>query len=49
MFYLYSDDGAGLWVNNQLVIDRWRRPLEPQSRNAPVELKAGEKVDIRLE
>jgi hypothetical protein len=48
-FYLYSDDGARLWVNNQLVIDRWRRPLEAQSRSAPVELKAGEKVDIRLE
>jgi hypothetical protein len=48
-FYLNSDDGARLWVNNQLVIDRWRRPLEPQSRSAPVELKAGEKVDIRLD
>ena len=49
MFYLYSDQGARLWVNNQLVIDRWRPPLEAQSRSAPVELKAGEKVDIRLE
>jgi hypothetical protein len=48
-FYLYSNDGARLWVNNRLVIDRWQPPFEPQSSSAPVELKAGEKVDIRLE
>jgi len=48
-FYLYSDDGARLWVNNRLVIDRWQPPFEPQNRSAPVELKAGAKVDIRVE
>ncbi|HEU0177662.1 MAG TPA: PA14 domain-containing protein, partial [Blastocatellia bacterium] len=48
-FYLYSDDGARLWVNNRLVIDRWQPPFEPQTRSAPVEMRAGEKVDIRLE
>jgi subtilisin len=48
-FHLYSDDGARLWVNNQLVIDRWQPPFEKQIRSAPVELKAGEKVDVRVE
>jgi hypothetical protein len=48
-FYLYSDGGARLWVNNQLVIDRWQPPFEPQTRSAPVELKAGEKAPIRVE
>jgi subtilisin len=48
-FHLYSDDGARLWVNNRLVIDRWKAPFEPQTSSAPIELKIGEKVDIRLE
>jgi hypothetical protein len=48
-FHLYSDDGARLWVNNRLVIDRWQPPFEKQIRSAPVELKAGEKVDVRVE
>jgi hypothetical protein len=36
-------------VDNRLVIDRWRPPFEPQTRSAPVELKAGEKANIRVE
>jgi hypothetical protein len=48
-FYLYSYGGARLWVNNQLVIDRWQAPSEPYTRSAPVELKAGEKADVRVE
>src|SRR6266498_1645948 len=48
-FYLYSDGGARLWVNSQLVIDRWRPSSEPYTRSAPVELKAGEKADVRVE
>jgi RHS repeat-associated protein len=48
-FYLFSDGGARLWVNNQLVIDRWQPPFEPQTRSTPVELKADEKADIRAE
>ncbi len=48
-FYLYSDGGARLWVNNQLVIDRWQPSFEPQTRSAPVELKADAKADIRVE
>jgi subtilisin len=48
-FYLYSDGGARLWVNNQLVIDRWQPPFEPITRSAPINLKAGEKVDVRVE
>jgi hypothetical protein len=48
-FYLYSDDGARLWVNNRLVIDRWQPPSELHTRSASVELKAGKKADIRVE
>jgi len=48
-FYLYSDGGARLWVNNQLVIDRWQSQSEPHTRSAPVELKAGEKAEVRVE
>src|SRR5262249_16055828 len=48
-FYLYSEGGARLWVNNQLVIDHWRLTSEPQTRSAPVELRAGEKADLRVE
>src|SRR6266511_1821746 len=48
-FYLYSDGGARLWVNSQLVIDRWQPPFKPHTRSAPVDLKAGEKADIRVE
>jgi RHS repeat-associated protein len=48
-FYLHSDGGARLWVNDQLVIDRWKTPSEPQTSSAPVELKAGEKAAVRVE
>ena len=48
-FYLYSIGGARLWVNNQLVINRWQPPFEPQTRSAPVELKVGEKADVDVE
>jgi hypothetical protein len=48
-FYLTSDGGARLWVNNQLVIDRWEQPTEPQTSSAPVELRAGKKADVRVE
>jgi len=48
-FYLYSDGGVRLWVNNQLVIDRWQPPFERQTRSVPVEMKADTKADIRVE
>jgi RHS repeat-associated protein len=48
-FYLHSEGGVRLWVNNQLVIDRWRPSSEPHTRSAAVELKAGEKADVRVE
>jgi RHS repeat-associated protein len=48
-FYLHSDSGVRLWVNNQLVIDRWRPPFEPQTGSAPVELKADAKASVRVE
>jgi RHS repeat-associated protein len=48
-FYLHSEGGARLWVNNQLVIDRWQPPSKPQTRSAPVELTAGEQANIRVE
>ena len=48
-FFLYSDGGARLWMNNRLVIDRWQPPFEPLTQSAPVDLKAGAKADVRVE
>jgi RHS repeat-associated protein len=48
-FYLLSDGGARLWVNDRLVIDRWQPPFEPLTQSAPVDLKAEAKADVRVE
>lgn len=50
-FSLASDDGARLYVNNQLVIDNWGSTpggLEDVSSN-PVALTAGSKTPIKVE
>ncbi|HYO52523.1 PA14 domain-containing protein [Archangium sp.] len=47
-FYTVADDGVRLWVNGQLVIDRWfyRTPLED---GATVTLNANQRYDIKME
>ncbi|GFZ82819.1 hypothetical protein GCM10008018_30880 [Paenibacillus marchantiophytorum] len=47
-FYTSSDDGARLWVNNQLIIDKWIDQAETEW-SGTINLTAGQKYDIKLE
>ena len=47
-FRTTSDDGIGLWVNNQLIIDGFI-DQGPTDYEGSIALVAGEKYDIRLE
>jgi hypothetical protein len=47
-FHLESDDGARLWVNDQLLIDNWRDPGLVTS-SGTIDLVAGVKYNVRLE
>jgi len=47
-FYLTADDGCRLWVNNQLVIDKWRDDGGTEVSGA-ITLDAGQKYDIKME
>ncbi|HYG77960.1 MAG TPA: PA14 domain-containing protein [Planctomycetota bacterium] len=49
VFYAKSDDGVRLWLNHQLIIDNWRGQSATEVRSAPVAMKAGEKVPLRVE
>lgn len=47
-FYTVSDDGARLWVNNQLLIDKWIDQA-PTEWSGQIALTANQKYDIRYE
>jgi hypothetical protein len=47
-FYARSDDGVRVWVNNQLLIDRWVNQA-PTEYGGTIALVAGQKYDIRVE
>ncbi|MDZ8109659.1 MAG: PA14 domain-containing protein, partial [Nostoc sp. DedQUE12a] len=47
-FYTRSDDGVKLWVNNQLVIDKFVNQ-SPTEYSGSLDLVAGQKYDIKLE
>jgi alpha-D-xyloside xylohydrolase len=38
-----------VWLNKQLVLDRWRKAWNPAPALIPVHLKSGNKVSIRIE
>ncbi|MGN6211066.1 TIM-barrel domain-containing protein [Parafilimonas sp.] len=38
-----------VWLNNQLVLDRWRKAWNPAPALLPINLKSGEKVPIKIE
>lgn len=46
--YMYSDDGAKLWINGKELIDFWN-PHDSKEGSATIDLTAGEKYDIRIE
>ena len=47
-FYINSDNGRRLWVNNQLIIDKWINDYGVEYSGG-VQLIEGEKYDIKLE
>ena len=47
-FFALTEDGVKLWINDQLVIDRWEVYRLNEYRSDPIALVAGEKVSIEL-
>jgi alpha-L-fucosidase 2 len=47
-FYTTSDDGVRLWVNNQLLIDKWINQGSTEY-SATIALVAGQRYNIKLE
>jgi hypothetical protein len=47
-FYVTSDDGSRLWINNQLIVDKWRDDGGTVV-SGTIDLTAGQKYDIKLE
>ncbi len=48
-FTVKSDDGARLWVNGQLILDKWQSQSVTDQVSSPITLQAGVYYDIRLE
>lgn len=47
-FYTTTDDGVRLWVNNQLIIDKWVNQ-SPREWFGKINLTAGQKYNIKVE
>ena len=47
-FYGVTEDGVKLWIDDQLVINRWYVYRLNEYRSGPVELQAGQKVSIEM-
>lgn len=47
-FYLTCDDGARLWVNNELIIDKWTNNAG-ETFTGNLHLNAGKKYPVKLE
>jgi len=48
-FYLTINDIGRLWINNQLIIDQWTGSGLGNTFTGTIDLKAGEKVPIKLD
>ena len=48
IFRTYTDDGARLWVNNQLLVDQWL-DMGPTSYVGTLTLTAGQTVPVQME
>jgi hypothetical protein len=48
-FCTTTDDGLRLWVNNELLVDKWRLQAATQWCGKPIALRAGERYPITLE
>jgi len=47
-FYGVTEDGIKLWIDDQLVINRWYVYRLNEYRSDPIELQAGQKVSIEV-
>ncbi|MFE6887567.1 PA14 domain-containing protein [Streptomyces sp. NPDC057694] len=48
-FSLIGDNGFRLWVDDKLVVDHWVDDWDKEQTSAPVDLTAGQAVDIKVE
>jgi len=48
-FYTRTDDGTRLWINNNLVINKWINQAPTEWTSSPITLTAGTKYDIKME
>src|SRR5262245_31753977 len=48
-FYTSTDDGVRLWVNGNLVINKWQNQAQTEFASVGISLVAGQKYDIKLE
>ncbi|MFH1716715.1 MAG: PA14 domain-containing protein [Planctomycetota bacterium] len=49
-FYTRTDDGSRLWIDEQLIVDKWawvNRVVD--TRSEPIQLVAGERYSVRME
>lgn len=44
-----TDDGVRVWINNQLVIDRWTNMAGPTETSASFDAVAGRRYDVKVE
>ncbi|MDT8301804.1 MAG: LamG-like jellyroll fold domain-containing protein [Sedimentisphaerales bacterium] len=47
-FYVVTEDGVKLWINDKLVIDRWDVFRLNEYRTNPIDLQAGQKYAIEM-
>jgi hypothetical protein len=47
-FYVATEDGVKLWINDKLVIDRWDVFRLNEYRTNPIDLQAGQKYAIEM-
>ncbi|WP_051217101.1 PA14 domain-containing protein [Paenibacillus assamensis] len=47
-FHIHSDDGVRIWVNNQLILDKWA-DQSGEFDSIPIYLYAGQRYEIRVE
>lgn len=47
-FYMTSDDGVRVWIDGQLLIDKWVAQAS-ELISLPINMKAGQNYDIRIE
>ncbi|MBB1086972.1 DUF5110 domain-containing protein [Lysobacter sp. SG-8] len=48
-FSMYNSEYARLWIDGELVLDRWRQNWNPWYHETALDMKAGERHSIRLE